>query len=126
MVISVNNQIGQDCQEWIETLRTERGLLIDQRSSLQGLVASGQIPHEDLPAVDHFENQFEIQLTNVNHLKHAIKEHLHVIESTPASQLSAPHLTVQESLSDQVQGLLSAIDKLKEEFLTFYHSKSGQ
>lgn len=124
MVISVNNRIGQDCQEWIDLLRADRSLLTDQRSSLQALLAEGKIPHDDMPTVDHFENQLEIQLTNINHLKHAIKEHLHSLESTPPDQLSAPHLTVHESLSDQVQGLLSTIDKLKQEFSVFYQSKS--
>lgn len=124
MVISVNNRIGQDCQEWIDLLRADRSLLTDQRSSLQALLAEGKIPHDDLPAVDHFENQFEIQLTNVNHLKHAIKEHQHSLESTPPDQLSAPHLTVHESLSDQFKGLSSTIDKLKLEFSSFYTTMS--
>lgn len=126
MVTSVNSHIGQDCQQWIETLRADRSLLTDQRNSLQVLLANGQIPHDELPAVDHFENQFEIQLTNVNHLKHAVKEHLHTIGSTSLEQLSAPHLTVHESLSDQFLGLTSTIDRLKTEFSAFYQRMAGK
>jgi hypothetical protein len=122
MVTSVNNHVDQECQEWIEVLRNDRSLLIEQQATLQSMVASNKIPHDQLPSVDHFENQFDIQLTNVNHLKHAIKEHLHTLEVTPSTQLSAPHFTVHESLSDQFQGLSSTIDKLKLEFSNFYHT----
>ncbi len=125
MVTALNSHIGQDCQQWIETLRADRSLLTDQRNSLQTLLANGQIPHDELPVVDHFENQFEIQLTNVNHLKHAVKEHLHTIGSTSLEQLSAPHLTVHESLSDQFLGLTSTIDRLKTEFSAFYNRLAG-
>jgi hypothetical protein len=126
MVISVNNRIGLDCQEWIDALRADRNLLTNQRDSLQALLANGQIPHDDLPAVDHFENQFEIQLSNINHLKHSIKEHLHSLETTPPEQLSAPHLTVHESLSDQFSGLSTTIEELKREFSIFYQRLSDQ
>jgi hypothetical protein len=124
MVISSNSHVAQDCHQWIEILRTDRNLLTDQQASLQSLVASNKIPHEELPIVDHFENQFDIQLNNLNHLKHAIKEHLHTLEMTPSSQLSAPHLTVHESLSDQFEGIVSRIEKLKEEFTAFRHALS--
>ncbi len=119
MVISVNHSIGQDCQHWIDALRAERGLLTGHRSHLQELVEKGSIPHAELPAVDHFDNQFEIQLSNVNHLKHAIKDHIHSVKTTPAGQLSAPHLIVYESLSDQFLALSAAIERLMQEFTDF-------
>ena len=124
MVTSVNNHVAQECNQWIETLRIDRSLLTDQRTNLQSLVAANKIPHEELPIIDHFDNQFDIQLTNVNHLKHAIKEHLRSLEVTSLNQLSAPHFTVHESLSDQFQGLSSTIEKLNKEFLDFYQTRS--
>lgn len=126
MVTSVNNPVALECHQWIESLRNDRSLLTEQRSSLQSLVAAHKIPHDELPMVDHFDNQFDIQLTNVNHLKHAIKEHLHTLEVTTADQLSAPHFTVHESLSDQFIALSSTIDKLKLEFSDFYQSLSDK
>jgi hypothetical protein len=121
MVTSVNNHVAQECQQWIEVLRNDRSLLIEQQAALQSMVASNKIPHDQLPSVDHFENQFDIQLANVNHLKHAIKEHLHTLETTPSVHLSAPHFTIHESLSDQVLLLSSTIEKLKLEFANFCH-----
>jgi hypothetical protein len=119
MVTTAINHVAHECQQWIEVLRTERSLLLDQRTSLQSLVAANKIPQNDLSNVDHFDNQFDIQLANVNHLKHAIKEHLQTLELTPSVQLSAPHFTVHESLSDQFHGLSSKIEKLKEAFTAF-------
>ena len=122
MVTSVNTRVGQDCKEWIDALRTNRSQLTEQRNSLMSLVANRQISHDALPVVDHFENQFDIQLSNVNQLKHAIKEHLHTLESTPSQQLSAPHFTVHESLSDQFQGLSATIEKLSQAYAEFNKS----
>lgn len=122
MVSSVENKIGQECQEWISALRTDRSALAAQREHLQALISEAKVSHDKLPAVDHFENQFEIQLTNINHLKHAMKEHLHVLETTPPEHLSAPHLTIHESLSDQYQILLGSISQLRQEFNDFLDS----
>ena len=119
MVTSVNNRIGKDCQGWIDTLRADRILLNKHRSDLQELVEKGHIPHDDMPAVDHFDNQIEIQLTNINHLKHDIKDHLLGLEMTPSEQLSAPHLIVHENLSDRFRGLSVTIGLLKQEFSEF-------
>ena len=74
MVQTEISQLGMESRGWIEHLRRERTEVGGLRERLQSVV-EGAVERDSLPQVEHYENQIDIQLSNINHLKHSIKEH---------------------------------------------------
>lgn len=127
MVQTDLSQLHQDCQIWIGQLRNSRSAINDLRSKLQQLMTS-TLAKSSLPEVEHYDNQFDIQLSNINHLKQAIRDHLmqsgweeNMEQSEPLPYIK----TIHESLDDQCGHLGDKIIKLKEDFNTFYWKNSG-
>jgi predicted nucleic acid-binding Zn-ribbon protein len=121
MVQTDLSQLNRECNTWKENLRNYRSELSGYRHKLQEVV-SPSISKNALPQVEHYNNQFDIQLTNINHLKHAIKEH----EKQASWELNQPENTAQEqiwsaheSLLDQYQTLEGTLNELKQEFSSF-------
>lgn len=121
------SQLNQDCQTWIEKLRNSRSEIHDLRSKLQELMIS-PLAKSSLPEVEHYDNQFDIQLSNINHLKHAIRDHLKQSgwdENLDNGQLLQHILTIHESLDDQCAQLGDTILKLKDDFNAFIQKNNG-
>jgi predicted nucleic acid-binding Zn-ribbon protein len=121
MVQTDLSQLNRECNTWKENLRNYRSELSGYRHKLQEVV-SPSISKNALPQVEHYNNQFDIQLTNINHLKHAIKEH----EKHASWELNQPENAAQEqvwsaheSLLDQYQTLEGTLNELKQEFSSF-------
>lgn len=121
MVQTDLTQLTRECGSWKESLRNSRSELSGYRNKLQEVV-SLPISKAALPQVEHYDNQFDIQLTNINHLKHAIKEHeklaeweIHHPNDQRAEELWAKH----ESLHEQYQYLEHTLTELKSEFNSF-------
>src|SRR5678809_1113211 len=74
MVTTDISQLTAECNTWRSNLRKSREELTQCKHRLQE-VASRQIPKTMLQDVEHYHNQFHIQLINVHDLKQAIKEH---------------------------------------------------
>jgi hypothetical protein len=75
-----------------------------------------------MPQVDHYHNQFDIQLSNINHLKHAIKEHERIASwelRNRNGNVSDATWAAHENLHDQYQVLEHTLVDLKEEFSSF-------
>lgn len=121
MVQTEISQLGMESRTWIEQLRRERTDIGGLRERLQSIV-EGSVERDSLPQVEHYENQIDIQLSNINHLKHSIKEHEKQLaweESHPDSQ---PELQIQaahEELGERFASLSVAIAALKSEFESF-------
>lgn len=124
MVQTDLSQLNRECNTWKENLRNYRSELSGCRHKLQEAVHHS-ISKTVLPQVEHYDNQFDIQLTNISHLKHAIKEH----EKMAGWEKGQPEAPVQEllwstheSLHDQYQQLESTLNDLKVEFNSFVSS----
>ena len=65
MVQTDPTQYARECASWRENLRNYRSELSSYREKLQDVV-SQQVPRNELPNIEHYNNQFEIQLTNIN------------------------------------------------------------
>ena len=120
MVQTDPTQYIRECASWRETLRNYRSELTQYREKLQDVV-SQQIPRTELPNIEHYDNQFEIQLRNINQLKHAIKEHERASLLTTALNLTRGEslITTHENLQDQYTSLESTLQELKKEFSGF-------
>jgi predicted nucleic acid-binding Zn-ribbon protein len=121
MVQTDLSQLNRECNTWKENLRNYRSELSGCRHKLQEAV-NHSISKSALPQVEHYDNQFDIQLTNISHLKHAIKEH----EKMASRENGQPEAHVQEliwstheSLHDQYQNLETTLNDLKLEFNSF-------
>jgi hypothetical protein len=75
-----------------------------------------------MPQIEHYDNQFDIQLNNISQLKHEIKDH----ERNAAWELGRTSGNVNdttwaqhEALLDRYEILNHTISELKEEFKTF-------
>ena len=74
MVTTDIDQFTEECNAWREALRSQREEFSRMKNDLQN--AATHITSKDaLKAVEHYENQFDIQLFNIHDLKQAVKTH---------------------------------------------------
>lgn len=119
-------QLSGECTEWRENLRNFREQFNQCKDRLQQL-ASHTLSKEDLTQVEHYHNQFHIQLINIHDLKQAIKQHDRKVNyevDTNAGQVSDETLADHENLNDQYQQLTYTLDELVQEFDNFRHLRS--
>lgn len=103
-----------ECEQWRQELRSHREELTNLRNQLY-TAAAGKTDHDYLMEVEHYHNQFHIQLINIHDLKHAIKSHCAQAELHPNFGHKIPH----HQLLDQFNMLLADIDKLKSDYKNF-------
>ena len=124
MVQTDLTQLARECSSWKESLRNSRSELSSLRNKLQEVV-SHPISKTALPQVGHYDNQFDIQLTNISHLKHAIKEHEKLAGVRADQGQQGEYLWQKhESLHDQYQRLEHTLSELKDEFNSFVNRLS--
>jgi chromosome segregation ATPase len=126
MVQTDLTQLNRECNSWRENLRSHRSELTEFRAKLQEAVAK-PLNRADMAQIEHYDNQFDIQLNNISHLKHEIKDH----ERNAAWELGRTTGNVgeatwskHETLLDRYELLEHTLNELKEEFRTFI-SKIG-
>jgi hypothetical protein len=121
MVQSDIAQLSGECTGWRETLRNFREEFNQCKHRLQEL-ASHPLSKEDLPEVEHYHNQFHIQLINIHDLKQAIKQHDRKVNFEMTShegQITDETLADHENLFDQYQHLEYTLQELRQEFANF-------
>jgi uncharacterized protein YydD (DUF2326 family) len=119
MVQSDISQISHECNTWRDSLRQHKQDINDLRSELQD-VASHVKLKSSLTDVEHFQNQFHIQLINIHDLKQAIKQHDRKLQLEGSSgQLGEHTLAEHESLFDQYQQLENTLQELRSDFKVF-------
>lgn len=74
MVTTESTQLTAECNDWRTALRSNRDQLTQCNKKLQE-IASKLTDKKVLQDVEHFQNQFHIQLINIHDLRHAIKDH---------------------------------------------------
>ena len=114
-------QLSMECNSWRHSLRSHRDGINSFKQQLQ-LVAGKNLSRNQLQEVEHYQNQFLIQLINVHDLKQAVKAHERRVSfelSANSGDLQDETLVVHEQLLGQFQLLDETLLKLKDAFSIF-------
>jgi chromosome segregation ATPase len=121
MVTADISQLSGECNTWRESLRSYRDEINQLKHRLQQ-AASQTLSKEQLQDVEHYHNQFHIQLINVHDLKQSIKAHDRRVNfemSAHNGQISEDSLAEHEHLLEEYQILDNTLQNLREEFSSF-------
>jgi hypothetical protein len=119
-------QLSGECTGWRETLRNFKEDFNQCKNRLQQL-ASHTLSKDDLTQVEHYHNQFHIQLINIHDLKQAIKQHDRKVNyevSSNDGQVSEETMADHDTLSAEYQQLEHTLEDLKKEFEDFSRLRS--
>lgn len=126
MVQADISQLSGECNTWRDSLRTSRDEINQLKLRLEQV--AGKLHAKDqLKDIEHYHNQFHIQLINVHDLKQSIKVHDRKVNFETASnngQLNEETITEHENLYDEYQALNNTIKDLREEFSSFINRTS--
>ncbi len=112
-------QLSQECNAWRESLRSFRDLFTHLKQDLQ-LQARLHRQKEDLLQVEHFDNQFHIQLINIHDLKQQIKYHDRKITLAAADAgITDSLLAEHEDLHGSFVDLEQTLQDVREDFARF-------
>ncbi len=121
MVQTDISQLSQECNQWIEQLHSYRDELNQLNQQLQN-TATRPLSKEDLTELEHFQNQFQIQLINVHDVKLEAKQ----LNRKVQYQLSNSNMDVSEEtyhdyekVADDYETLEHTISDLRNEFKRF-------
>ena len=120
------SQLSGECNTWRDSLRSCRDDLNQLKKQLQKTAAQN-LTRDQLHDVEHYHNQFHIQLINVHDLKQSIKSHDRRVQFETAAhsgQLAEDTIAEHERLFEEFQSLDSTIRNLREEFGDFIHRTS--
>ncbi len=126
MVTADISQLSGECNTWRESLRSYRDEINQLKHRLQQ-AASQSLSKDQLQDVEHYHNQFHIQLINVHDLKQSIKAHDRRVNFEMAAhsgQLSEDSLSEHEHLFEDYQTLEHTLKNLREEFGKFLSKTS--
>jgi len=121
MVTTEVAHFSKECNTWREALRSQREEFTRMKNELQQ--AAAHITSKDaLMDVEHYENQFDIQLTNIHDLKKSIKAHdslsafqTHTFNGPPPPEVADDH----EKLAEEYKYLRGRLNELKSDFQQF-------
>ena len=114
-------QISGECNTWRDSLRSYRDDLNQSKLRLQQ-IAGQSLSKDQLQDIEHYHNQFHIQLINIHDLKQSIKAHDRKVSfetSANKGQLNEDTVAEHESLFDQYQTLTGTLQELREQFSGF-------
>lgn len=112
-------QLSGECGTWRQTLRNERDTLTRYQNQLVS-IARNPLQQESLKKVEHFQNQFDIQLNNVHNLKHSIKAHDRKVQlESSAGQIEDASFAEHERLHEEYENLQHSLQDLHSEFEGF-------
>jgi hypothetical protein len=109
-----NEVLIAECKAWYEVLAGYREKINHMKSELY-FFTPGKTDKDVQLGIEHFHNQFHIQLINLHDLKHEIKRHFVETEHEPNWGHKIPHRRLKEKM-DQ---LLQILDDLDAEFHQF-------
>ena len=112
---AVNNLV-EESNIWYETLVSYRERINNLKDELY-YFAPGKDDVETRKNVDHFHNQFHIQLVNIHDIKHDIKRHL--LELDKGTEQAEEH---HAQLQEKVNFIVAYLNDLEEEFKSFTHA----
>lgn len=124
MVQTDISQLSRECSQWIEQLHSYRDELNQLNRQLQQ-TATRSLTREDLTELEHFQNQFHIQLINVHDVKQEAKQLSRKVQyqlSTNNTDVSEETYHDYEKVADEYEILGQTISELKTDFNRFVTS----
>ncbi|GAC1420075.1 MAG: hypothetical protein NVS1B13_25550 [Flavisolibacter sp.] len=118
MVQTDISQLSAECSEWRQILRNYKEEFIQSKESLQE-ICSQNLPKNCLLDIEHFDNQFHIQLINIHDLKQAIKLHEKKIALPAPADAAQDIFKRHELLLDRFLVLENTFQELRSEFTEF-------
>lgn len=121
MVTTDISQLAAECNTWRQLLRSYRDELTQLKNQLRQ-IALHVSKKDQLQDVEHYENQFHIQLINIHDLKHSIKAHDQKASLERLSnncQVSDITWAMHERLHEQYERLDHMLNELKGAFKEF-------
>ncbi|TBR18193.1 MAG: hypothetical protein EPO57_07770 [Chitinophagaceae bacterium] len=121
MVQTDLSQLSAECNSWRNALRSNRDEINQYKLHLLNVVTK-QLSKNQLQDVEHYHNQFHIQLINVHDLKQEVKVHerrVHFELFANNSQLSESTLSMHEELYYRYQFLDETLHSLHTSFFNF-------
>jgi hypothetical protein len=121
MVTTDISQLSAECTTWRQQMRNYREEFTQLKDKLRQIAP--KVTQKDLfQDVEHYENQFHIQLINIHDLKHSIKAHDLKASTEKAvrnGQVSDVTWAEHEQLYDDYQRLEHMLQELKTSFQQF-------
>jgi predicted RNase H-like nuclease (RuvC/YqgF family) len=120
MVQTDISQLTAECSEWRQILRNYREEFHNCEKSLTEICRQS-LTKDHFAQVEHFQNQFDIQLRNIHDLKQHIKSHERkVAMETSGDDVYAGH----ERLLSEFLALENTLQELRDEFRNFVNNTS--
>jgi hypothetical protein len=117
MVQTDISQLSAECSDWRQILRNYREEFQEQKKVLREL-CKNSLSKSQLQDVEHFDNQFHIQLINIHDVKQSIKSHERKI-NIEGDQVSESTYAEHESLLNEFLSLESMLQELRNDFKQF-------
>ncbi|HEX2607148.1 MAG TPA: hypothetical protein VHK91_07200 [Flavisolibacter sp.] len=117
MVQTDVSQLSTECTEWRQILRNYKDEFQECKKVLQE-ICRNTLPKDQLLEVEHFDNQFHIQLINIHDLKQLIKHHERRA-ATEADSVSEETYSEHEHLLTDFLALESTLQELRQDFKQF-------
>lgn len=117
MVQTDLSQLKAECSDWRQILRNYREEFQDSKKALQ-TICRKTLSRDQLQEVEHFDNQFHIQLINIHDLKQEIKAHEKNLGDN-GEEASDEVYARHEHLLDQFITLENTLQELRSEFQQF-------
>lgn len=121
MALTDVQQLNTAWEKWTQDLKIHRGTLADYQLDLQKAVEE-RLGASDMPQVEHYYNQLDIQLNNISHLKHEIQE-LEKMAGWDIDQhkgeISDVTLAKHDTLADRYESLCHTLKDLETDFKAF-------
>ncbi len=115
------SQLSRECNLWRDKLRSYRDEFTQSEAKLRQ-AASKPLSKDQLQDVEHFHNQFHIQLINIHDLKQGIKVHDRkmTFEKTAFNgSANEDSFSRHDSLLKEYEGLEQRLQELRDEFHDF-------
>jgi hypothetical protein len=122
MVQTDISQLSSETSEWRQILRSYRDEFQDCKKLLEQ--SCQKISRNQLLELEHFDNQFHIQLINIHDLKQEIKQHDRKVqfELSKNEYVSEDTYNNHERLLDEFLNLENTLQQLRNEFKDFINA----
>jgi chromosome segregation ATPase len=121
MVTTDIAQLSAECNTWRAEMRRYREEITSLKNQLRQ-IALKATRYDQLQDVEHYENQFHIQLINIHDLKHSIKVHDYktsLVNNDSNGRVNHITIAEHEHLSAEYRRLQTLLDELKDRFNQF-------
>ena len=126
MVTTDVSQLTTECKDWLQILRNYREEFQSSKKSLQEICRK-DLSKQQLLDVEHFDNQFHIQLINIHDLKQSVKSHDKKVQyevSENQGNITDDTYAEHEHLYDEYHSLQNMLDELRTDFYQYVKSIS--